>query len=151
MNTFLTIISEIVYTLCVVAVLNLNLIPIFSFVATITLCCADLMNCFKKTNEDILKLSENPFVKLLLFGDPKYNHIDNCHILNASVNFLLRSGRFLKVVLCRICLTFFYYIFPFAILWWPYCLLKYTVSEWNFYCWWFYLLLRIYFFYLHIF
>ena len=65
------------------------------------LCChhytilrADLMNGLKKIDENILRLSENSLVRLLLFGDQKYNLIDNCHILNASINFVLRSERF---------------------------------------------------------
>ena len=59
-----------------------------------TILRADLMNDLKKIYENILRLSENSFVKLLLFGDPKYNLINNCHILNASINFVLRSERF---------------------------------------------------------
>ena len=50
-----------------------------------TILHADLMNGLKKIDENILKLPENSLVKLLLFGDPKYNLIDNCHILNASI------------------------------------------------------------------
>ena len=55
---------------------------------------ADLMNDLKKVDENILRLSENSLVQLLLFGDAKYSLIDNCHILNASINFVLRSERF---------------------------------------------------------
>ena len=36
---------------------------------------------------------KNCLAQLLLFGDPKYNLNDNCHILNASLNFVLRSER----------------------------------------------------------
>ena len=52
------------------------------------------MNGLKKLDENILRLSEHSLVKLLLFGDLKYNHIENCRILNASINFVLRSERF---------------------------------------------------------
>ena len=52
------------------------------------------MNGLKKLDKNILRLSENSLVKLLLLGDLKYNHIENCHILNASINFVLRSERF---------------------------------------------------------
>ena len=52
------------------------------------------MNGLKKIDENILRLSENSLVRLLLFGDQKYNLIDNCHILNATINFVLRSERF---------------------------------------------------------
>ena len=52
------------------------------------------MNSLKKIDENILRLSENSFVKLLPFGDQKRNLIDKFHILNASINFVLRSERF---------------------------------------------------------
>ena len=70
------------------------------------------MNRLKKIDENILRLSENSLVKLPFFGDPKYNLIDNCHTLNAAINFVLRS--------CNII--------------WPYCFLKCTVNECNLYC-----------------
>ena len=50
-----------------------------------TILRADLMNGLKKIDENILRLSENSLVKLLLFGDPKYNLIGDCYILNASI------------------------------------------------------------------
>ena len=52
------------------------------------------MNSLKKIDENILRLSENSFVKLLPFGDQKHNLTDKFHILNASINFVLRSERF---------------------------------------------------------
>ena len=55
---------------------------------------AELMNDLKIIDEHTLKLSENSLVQLLLFGDPKYSHIDNCQILNASINFIIKSERF---------------------------------------------------------
>ena len=33
-------------------------------------------------------------VKLLLFGSQKYTEIDNSHIINAIIKYLLDSGRF---------------------------------------------------------
>ena len=51
------------------------------------------MNDLQITDENILRLSEISLVQLLLFGDPKQNLIDNCHILNASKHFALRSER----------------------------------------------------------
>ena len=51
------------------------------------------MNDLKIIDENILRLSENSLVQLLLFGDPKYNLIDNYHILNTSINFVLRSKK----------------------------------------------------------
>ena len=56
--------------------------------------CAELMNDLKIIDEYILRLSESSLVQLLLFGDPKYSHIDNCQILNASINFILKLERF---------------------------------------------------------
>ena len=55
---------------------------------------AELMNDLKIIDENILRLSENSLVQLLLFGDPKYSYIDNCQILNTSINFILKSERF---------------------------------------------------------
>ena len=52
------------------------------------------MNDLKIIDETILRLFENSLVQLLLFGDPKYNLIHNCVILNASINFILKSERF---------------------------------------------------------
>ena len=52
------------------------------------------MNDLKIIDENILRLSENSLVQLLLFGDPKYSYIDNCQILNTSINFILKSERF---------------------------------------------------------
>ena len=59
-----------------------------------TLLRADLMNDLKLIDENILRLSENSFVQLLLFGDQKYTSVENCQILNASIKFILRSERF---------------------------------------------------------
>ena len=56
--------------------------------------CAELMNDLKIIDENILTLSKNSLVQLLVFGDPKYNHIDNCQILNASISFILKLERF---------------------------------------------------------
>ena len=55
---------------------------------------AKLMNDLKIIDENVLRLSENSLVQLLFFGDLKYNHIDNCQILNASINLMLKSERF---------------------------------------------------------
>ena len=61
------------------------------------LCCqriVELMNDLKIIYENILRLSENSLVQLLLLKYPEYNLIDNCQILNASMNFILQSERF---------------------------------------------------------
>ena len=49
------------------------------------------MNDLKIIDENIVRLSENYLVQLLLFGDPKCNLIDNCQILNTSANSILKS------------------------------------------------------------
>ena len=54
----------------------------------------DLMNDLKMIDDNILRLSEDCLAHLILFGDPKYNLFDNCHILNASISFILRFERF---------------------------------------------------------
>ena len=52
------------------------------------------MNNLRKIDENIPRLFENSLVQLLLFVDPKYNLIDNCQILNASLNFKSKLERF---------------------------------------------------------
>ena len=52
------------------------------------------MNDLKIINVNILRFCENFLVELLLLGDPKYNLINKYHLLNASINFVLRSKRF---------------------------------------------------------
>ena len=64
------------------------------------------MNELKIIDENILIISENSLVQLLLFGDPKYNLIDNCQTLNASINFTLKSERF-KGSIVYICLPIY--------------------------------------------
>ena len=55
---------------------------------------AELMNNLKIIDENIPRLPENSFVQLLLFGNREYNLFHNCRILNASINFILKSERF---------------------------------------------------------
>ena len=55
---------------------------------------AELMNELRMIDENILRLSRDCLVNIILFGDPKYNSLDNCRILNASISFILRSKRF---------------------------------------------------------
>ena len=54
---------------------------------------AEIMNDLKIIDENILRFPENSLVQLLLFGDPKYNLIHNCQITNASISFMLKSGK----------------------------------------------------------
>ena len=39
-------------------------------------------------------MNDECLVNLLLFGSQKYTEIDNSHIVNASIKYLLDSGRF---------------------------------------------------------
>ena len=54
----------------------------------------ELMNDLKIIDENILRLSENSLVQLVLFGDPNDNLIDDYEILNASINYTLKLERF---------------------------------------------------------
>ena len=65
------------------------------------LCChhytilrTDLMNDLKIIDENLLRLSEKFPSSRTNFADSKYNRINSYHILNASINFVLRSERF---------------------------------------------------------
>ena len=53
-----------------------------------------LMNDLKTIDENILSLSDNLLIHLLLFGDAKYDSYKNSIILNSSVNYILQLGRF---------------------------------------------------------
>ena len=79
-------------TLCVVAALKLSQLLIF------------LLHCHHYTNirltllSSIAEIISNTFnitneclVNLLLFGSPKYTEVDNSHIINAAIKYLLGS------------------------------------------------------------
>ena len=55
---------------------------------------AEMMNNLKMTDENLLRFSDYCLTNLILFGEPKYSPVDNSHILNASISFILRSERF---------------------------------------------------------
>ena len=50
-----------------------------------------IVNTFNITNECL--------VNLLLFGSPEYTEIDNSHIINATIKYLLDSERFIDTLL----------------------------------------------------
>ena len=52
------------------------------------------MNNLKMVHENILRLSNDWLTNLILFGNPKHSPVDNSHILNASISFILRSEIF---------------------------------------------------------
>ena len=43
---------------------------------------------------NISNLTDVLLVQILLFGDPKYSQVDNSHIINASIKFVMDSERF---------------------------------------------------------
>ena len=45
-------------------------------------------------NENILKLSENKLINLLLYGDSKFDSNKNTRLLNAAIKYVIDSGRF---------------------------------------------------------
>ena len=45
-------------------------------------------------NENILKLSENKLINLLLYGDSKFDSNKNTRLLNAAIKYIIDSGRF---------------------------------------------------------
>ena len=133
---------------CIVAVLNLNLIlPFFSLLPPLYyFTCWPyewLKNNWWKFTETFWKIPSSR----TNFGDPKYNRINSYHILNASINFVLRPERFNGSIIKYLTDLFLLLFPPVIILLWPCCFLKYTVSECNIYCWCFYLLFRNYYFY----
>ena len=53
-----------------------------------------LLNDLKLIDDSIPDLSDNLLVNLLLFGDQKFNPTENFHILNTSIDYILKSERF---------------------------------------------------------
>ena len=53
-----------------------------------------LLNSIAEIIRNTVSMNDECFVNLLLFGSQKYTEIDNSHIANASIKYLLDSGRF---------------------------------------------------------
>ena len=54
-----------------------------------------LFDCMYSIDESIANLSDDNFVRLLLYGNTKlYNNVQNTNILNATICFLKSSERF---------------------------------------------------------
>ena len=49
---------------------------------------------FEELTNKVLKLQDKALVKLLLYGDDKYDRETNIQILNCSIKFILESKRF---------------------------------------------------------
>ena len=45
-------------------------------------------------DENILKLSENKLINLLLYGDSKFDSNKNTRLLNAAIKYVIDSDRF---------------------------------------------------------
>ena len=53
-----------------------------------------LLNDLKSVDENILKLSGNKLINLLLYGDSKFDSNKNTRLLNAAIKYIIDSGRF---------------------------------------------------------
>ena len=53
-----------------------------------------ILNEFKSVDENILKLSGNKLINLLLYGDSKFDSNKNTRLLNAAIKYIIDSGRF---------------------------------------------------------
>ena len=56
--------------------------------------CETLLNELKSVDENILKLSGNKLINLLLYGDSKFDSNKNTRLLNAAIKYVIDSGRF---------------------------------------------------------
>ena len=55
---------------------------------------ATLLNKLKSVDENILKLSDNKLINLLLYGDPQFVSNKNIRLLNAEIKYIIDSSRF---------------------------------------------------------
>ena len=53
-----------------------------------------LVNSIAEIIGNTFNITDECLVNLLLFGSRKYSEIDNSHIVNATIKYLLDSGRF---------------------------------------------------------
>ena len=52
-----------------------------------------LLNCIAEIVGNTLYITKECFANLLLFGSPKYTEIDNSHIINSTIKYLLDSEK----------------------------------------------------------
>ena len=55
---------------------------------------ATLLNELKSVDENILELSDNTLINLLLCGDPQFYSNKSTRLLNAAIKHIIDSGRF---------------------------------------------------------
>ena len=55
---------------------------------------AKLLNELESVDENILKLSDNKLINLLLYGDPQFNSNKNTRLMNVAIKYIIDSGRF---------------------------------------------------------
>ena len=56
--------------------------------------CSTLLNSIVEIIGNIFNINDECLVNLLLFGNQKYTEINNSHIINSTIKYLLDSGRF---------------------------------------------------------
>ena len=56
--------------------------------------CLTLLNSIAEIIGNTFNITNECLANLLLFGNPKYTEIDNSHIINATIKYLLDSERF---------------------------------------------------------
>ena len=100
MNTDLITIFKTTLTLCVVAALKLYQLLIFlPFCHHYTNMRLTHLNSIAEIIVNTFNITNECLVNLLLFGSPEYTEIDNSHIINATIKYLLDSERFIDTLL----------------------------------------------------
>ena len=95
MNTDLITTFKTALTLCVVAALKLYQLLIFLLLCHhYTNICLTLLNSIAEIIVNTFNTTNECLANLLLFGSPEYTEIDNSHIINATIKYLLDSERF---------------------------------------------------------
>lgn len=59
----------------------------------------NLKNELQRIDRKILELPNDSLIKLLLYGDDRYNTENNTMILNSSIKFIIESNRFDELIL----------------------------------------------------
>ena len=55
---------------------------------------ATLLSDLKSVDGNVLKLSDNKLINLLLYGDPRFDSNKNTRLLIAAIKYITDSGRF---------------------------------------------------------
>ena len=100
MNTDLITSFKTALTLCVVATLKLNQLLIFLLhYHHYTNIHLTLINSIAEIISNTFNITNECLVNLLLFGSPEYTEIDNSHIINATIKYLLDSERLENILI----------------------------------------------------